>query len=72
MQREKSHVNYILSVFWHLGTFTVQKLFSTTYVLLHSFLDSAIEYTVVKKQHTSLKFPEISFYQGKTHTEYTH
>ena len=62
-QREKYHVNHHrLSVSWYLDMITALKLFSTVFATLHSCLDSDIECTVVKKQHISLKCPEISFY----------
>jgi hypothetical protein len=72
-QREKYHVNlHRLSVSWYLDMITALKLFSTVFAILHSCLDRDIECTVVKKQHISLKFLEISFYQGKTRTKYAH
>ena len=62
-QREKYHVNHHrLSVSWYLDMITALKLFSTVVAILHSCLDRDIECTVVKKQHISLKCPEISFY----------
>ncbi len=52
------------------------KYFSTVFIASHSILEwryrCDIDCTVVKKQHISSKFPEISFYQGKTRSKYAH